>query len=280
MIRIEELSRDLRRAEDGIWYGREGATVSYPPQGHGTCFEVEEGSFWFQHRNDCITAAVKSHPPPVGGPIFDIGGGNGFVSLGLARAGLEVVLVEPGRAGARNAKRRGVEHVVCATLESAGFAEQALPACGLFDVLEHVEDDLEFLRSIRRLLRPGGRLYATVPAYSWLWSKDDELAGHYRRYRLSSLAHVVRRAGLEVDLASYFFRLTPLAILLLRTLPSRLGLAASGISGETVRRDHLTTSRRFNWILRPLLNLELRKVSRKAAMSFGGSCLLVARRPE
>lgn len=279
MIKIEEVSSGLQRAEDGIWYSTKEESVSYPREGHDACFQVEETSFWFRHRNDCIVEVVKAYPPPGAGTIFDVGGGNGFVSLGLARAGFDAVMVEPGRDGAQNAKRRGVDHVVCATLEAAGFAEHSLPACGLFDVLEHIEDDRGFLQSLRRFMPPGGRLYATVPAYSWLWSKDDELAGHFRRYRLRELLKVLDRAGFEVEFSSYFFRFTPPAILLLRTLPSVLGLARDRISSEVVRRDHLAPGRGLGRLLRPLLTSELRRLSRNSAMPFGGSCLVVARRP-
>lgn len=279
MIDIEEISSGLRRADDGIWYSTERDQVSYPTEGHATSFPVEESSFWFRHRNDCIAAVVRSHPPPSGGTIFDIGGGNGFVSLGLARAGFDVVLVEPGREGARNAQRRGIGRVICATLESATFVEGSLPACGLFDVLEHIQDDHGFLRSISALLQPGGRLYATVPAYRWLWSKDDELAGHFRRYHLRALSRLLERAGFEVEFASYFFRFTPAAILVLRTLPSLLGLAPNRISSEVVRRDHIGPSLGLGRLLRPMLASEVRQLSRKSAISFGGSCLMIARRP-
>jgi SAM-dependent methyltransferase len=276
---LESLASGLHRAEDGIWYGCEEASVSFPAEGYERCFEVEEGSFWFRHRNECIIAAVKRHPPPAGGTIFDVGGGNGFVTSGLTGAGFDVILVEPGRSGARNARRRGIQRVICAPLEAAGFAEASLPACGLFDVLEHIEDDRGFLATIGALLAPAGRLYATVPACPWLWSRDDELAGHFRRYRLRALAGLVEEAGLEVELATYFFRFTPLAIALLRTLPTRLGLAGDRIDQRTVRRDHLVSGRGPSRLLRRLLAAEVRRVSRGSAMSFGGSCLLVARRP-
>ena len=70
-------------------------TDLYPLEGENL-HQIEESSFWFKHRNACIEAAVKCHPPRSGGPIFDVGGGNGFVTLGLIRAGFETVLVEPG----------------------------------------------------------------------------------------------------------------------------------------------------------------------------------------
>jgi hypothetical protein len=88
----------VTRAADGIWYAP-GQAVDYPEDGHSACFAVEDDSFWFAHRNRCIQALLEHVPPPPGGPLFDIGGGNGFVALGLQRPDRPVVLIEPGPIG-------------------------------------------------------------------------------------------------------------------------------------------------------------------------------------
>jgi hypothetical protein len=106
-MRIEALSPSLRLHEDGIWYGPRTEPLSYPADANDACFDLEDDSFWFQHRNRCIVSVVRRFLPQEG-PIFDIGGGNGFVSAGLEDAGFDVVLVEPGPAGAANAKKRGI----------------------------------------------------------------------------------------------------------------------------------------------------------------------------
>lgn len=278
MVSIEAISSGLQKGEDGIWYGTRTAGLSYPAEGYDNCLAIEDSSFWFRHRNDCILAAVNSHPPPWNGPIFDVGGGNGFVTQALARAGFEVVLVEPGRAGAENAKRRGVEPVICSTLEGAGFAPCTLPACGLFDVLEHVSDDVSFLASIRDLIVPGGSLYVTVPAYRFLWSEADEQAGHFRRYTLKTLSAAVQQAGLKPEFSTYFFRWLPVVILLARSLPHRLGFAGRTTTLKTARREHMVSSSGVSGAQVPLLGSELRNIRRRRPMRFGGSCLMVARR--
>ncbi len=61
------------------------ADISYPLSGHRIMAELEETSFWFNHRNDVLMTAIRRFPPP--GPILDVGGGNGYVSLALKRAG-------------------------------------------------------------------------------------------------------------------------------------------------------------------------------------------------
>lgn len=279
MPAIETLTSSLRRAEDGVWYASTSEPISYPEQGHERCLGIEERSFWFRHRNDCILAAVRSHPPPAPGTFFDVGGGNGVVSMALAEAGYDVVLVEPGRDGARNARRRGLDTVVCTTLEGCGFAPASLPACGLFDVLEHVDDDLGFLRSLRSLLLPRGKLYTTVPAHSFLWSEQDKLAGHFRRYSSRGLKATLEAAGFEVSFATYIFRFLPFALFLSRVVPYRLGFAEQAIVARTVEREHTVSSPLSSRLLPALLASEVKNVGQGRPMSFGASCLVVATSP-
>jgi len=276
MIDIRSIAPDLTLSADGVWCSQSQQEVSYPSDGNESCFQIEESSFWFKHRNACIVAAVTSFPPNDLGPIFDIGGGNGYVSIGLIQAGFDVVLVEPGRAGAVNARKRGVPTVICASTATAGFAPSAMAAVGLFDVVEHIQDDVRFLRSIRGLVKKGGRLYATVPAYSALWSNEDELAGHFRRYTCGSISQAIEQAGFKVQYATYIFRPLPLPILLLRALPHRLGRASPASNTRDITRDHHPGSSIASRALRWLLDGEASKISSKRRMACGGSCLVVA----
>ena len=86
------------------------------------------------------------------------------------------------------ARSRGLDPVVCATLEEAGLRPESLDAVGLFDVVEHIRDEVGFLRTVRQTLCHGGRLYLTVPAFRALWSSEDDLVGHHRRYTLGAVA--------------------------------------------------------------------------------------------
>lgn len=271
-MQIEDLSSTLTRDADGIFSARVNRDVSYAADGHAQCFQVEDRSFWFAHRNDCIAAMVRNHP--FRGPLLDIGGGNGYVSQRLAREGHEVVLLEPGATGARNARlQRGLEHVVCATMEDAAFHGGSFGALGLFDVLEHIRDDRDFLKSVLPLLAPGGRLFISVPCHPWLWSKADVEAGHFRRHTRRSLQALLQ--GLfSIDYLSYFFRpLVPLQFLL-RAVPYRLGLDRSSlISNE---KEHGSGEGPSVNILNRLLAGEVGQVARGQTMRFGASCLVAA----
>jgi len=273
-VDLTSIATGLREVEPGLLESASNHLVSYPESRHGGCYSVEDASFWFGHRNRCITSTVARFPP--GGMIFDIGGGNGFVTGALREAGFPSVLVEPGRSGIDNARARGLTPVVWSTFEDAGFRSQSLAAAGLFDVLEHIEDDVAFLREVRDCLVPGGRLYLTVPAYQLLWSHEDKVVGHWRRYRRSSLTAVLDKAGFDVKHISHLFWFLPVPILLFRVLPSMLRPHAESLSRQ-VEQDHSLSglSRR---LVAVLLNPELAMVARGRRIPIGSSIVAVAER--
>lgn len=274
--RLDDIARNLELRAEGLWAAKSISEVSFPREGHEQCFAVEDRSYWFQHRNQCIREVLRAFPP--GGTFVDIGGGNGYVARSLQEDGLDVVLVEPGLDGVRNAAKRGVKTVVWSTLEDAEFLPGALSAAGLFDVLEHVANDERFLSRLNRLQPPGGRLYLTVPAGPALWSREDALAGHYRRYTLATLAGVVQRAGYTVEFGTYFFQFLWLPVLLARALPYRLGLGRRRETVENVRADHEAHNRLLRAVLGRAESFELARIARQQRSRIGSSCLLVARR--
>jgi len=279
MIDIKSISSGLTLRNDGIWCCADKYGISYPSEGNEVCFAVEDLSFWFKHRNNCITCIVKAYPPKRDGSIFDIGGGNGFVSLGLAKEGFDVVLVEPGATGALNAKFRGLKKVIWATMDSARFKPQSLPAVGLFDVLEHIEDDIFFLKTIKRLLIKGGYLYLTVPSFGFLWSEEDDLAGHFRRYSLKNISGIIESVGFNIDFSSYIFCLLPVPVFILRTIPYRMGITKNKNKITHVSRDHAINKGILTKLLSIIFKKEIENLKNKRVMKFGGSCLVVARRP-
>jgi len=280
LLDLAQLAPKLKRGPDGIWYAAESGEVSYPDAGNDECFEVEDRSFWFQHRNACIKILVSLFPPHNSGPIFDIGGGNGFVAQGLMNDGWGVVLVEPGPSGARHAKTRGLENVVCATTQGAGIKMGSLPAIGVFDVVEHIENDTAFLRHLHDLLVPGGMLYLTVPAHDYLWSQEDLRAGHFRRYTKKSIRRACADAGFRIRFVSGLFLWLVLPILAQRALPFRLASiwrrsqAVQGAPAD-MKSDHSMPA----W-LQPIVAVfhrhELRQLSRSRSLPTGSSLVVVA----
>jgi len=201
------------------------------------------------------------------------------VAKGLEAEGFPCVLVEPGPEGALNGVRRGLKNVVCASMEDANFRPGSIGAAGLFDVVEHIEDDRAFLRGLRSLLKPGARVYITVPAFQALWSSEDVYAGHYRRYSVRTLTEALRQSGFEVEYISYFFWFLTLPVFLFRTLPSLLGFRKEKPVGSYAR-EHSGGLGLLSGVVGWAPALERRRMRAGKSMPFGGSCLAVARRSE
>lgn len=273
MIDIKAIAANLTKDSTGIWVARDQTEVSYPAEGNENCFAIEDASFWFRHRNNVISHLVRDLSPA--DTFFDIGGGNGCVSNALQRAGIDVVLVEPGPQGARNAMQRGVSTVIQSTLEDAGFSPGTLPSVGLFDVLEHIESDEDFLRTIHSYLRPNGRLYMTVPAHNFLWSVDDDKAGHFRRYTTRTLTKQLKESGFAITYYNYLFSFLVPPIFLIRSIPSRLGVRKS-ISAATTKKEHSTGAAATGLLVQTFLDWELNRVKKRKRIPTGSSCIAVA----
>lgn len=249
------------------------ARVEYPETGNAWCATVEDDSWWFQHRNRFLLEIMRRFPPDA--PFYDVGGGNGVVAAALASAGIRAIVIEPGTAGARRARDRGLD-TICATLETSGLGIASAGAIGVFDVVEHLPEPAHFLRQARAVLRPGCRIYVTVPAYPALWSAEDEYAHHFRRYTARSLCRALETSGFDVELATYMFSFLPLPILIRRSIPFRLRRARP-FTHEGARADHAGGSALSRALLDRLLDLELRALRRWGMIPFGASVVAVAR---
>jgi SAM-dependent methyltransferase len=99
-----------------------------------------------------------------------------------------------------------------ATAERLPFPDATFGLAVCLDVLEHVDDEAA-LTELARVVRPGGLLIVTVPAFSWLWSARDDAAAHRRRYGRAQLTQVLEAAGFDVaEIAYYQFFLFPLVV--------------------------------------------------------------------
>lgn len=261
---------------NSIWYHLEDDQISYPDEGNEICYELEDSSFWFQHRNRCILSLAQKYLSK-DQDFFDLGGGNGIVSSFLQQHGITCTLIEPGPNGVINAQKRGVRQVVCATLQNLPRQEGIMDAAGAFDVVEHISDDQDFVQQIAYFLKPGGTFISTVPAYQGLWSNEDVLAGHFRRYTKGSYQQLLEENGFEVMWSSYFFMPLIAPIFLVRSIPYRLGKKPVMPTLDEAQSDH-QASGTIEKMLDKYWNWEWNKINRGGRLRTGSSLLMVARK--
>jgi SAM-dependent methyltransferase len=274
-MNIEELTKTLIIDENGILRKLNDKPLAYPKGQNKRCFQVEDQSFWFRHRNNCIISAIKRFLP--NGMIVDLGGGNGYVTRRMLDEGFDAVLLEPGPVGAFNGKvERKLPLVICSTLEDVNFPENSIDAIGCFDVIEHIRDDHLFIDDIQRVLKPGGLLYVTVPAYEMLWSGHDVHAQHFRRYTKEKITKLLDR-NFDLLYFTYLFNILVLPTFVLKTLPFRLGLS-KGTSILSFESEHGTESTMGVNIINGFLKREEANIAKGLEVRWGSSCLFVARK--
>lgn len=138
------------------------------------------------------------------------------------------------------------------------------------DILEHIDNENEFLMKWVTVSKARSYFIFTVPAFNFLWSRHDAFLGHRRRYRLKGLEELVSSRGLDIIASSYFFAtILPLVFLerkLFEPLRNYLGIR---------RRQGIKQTRP---LLNSLLKLSLKPEIRIAPYNrlFGISCVLVA----
>ena len=188
----------------------------------------EEWYWWHRGRRNMVCRILQRYAPP-NARILDVGCGAGATTEALRRFG-DVSGLDMGLAGLRHAKARGLA-VACGSALNLPAGDACFDVVVALDVLEHLDDDGRALGEIWRVLRPGGILLATVPAYAFLWSSHDEALGHRRRYRLPQLRERIAAAGFQIALCSYVMAaVLPVAIVvrLAERLRPRQGPRESG----------------------------------------------------
>ena len=87
----------------------------------------------------------------------------------------------------------------------------------LMDVLEHIENDVLFMESLKQYLKKDTVVFLTVPAFQRLFSFHDMQLRHFRRYDFQELHKKLKKSGYEVEDYSYFY----LSLIFLRIISRR-----------------------------------------------------------
>ncbi len=253
--------------------------ASFNPDDFARLRAVEDTHFWFVSRNDVLAAALSTLPRNGSGPqsILEIGCGTGNTLRVLRHAfpHASIVGVDPFYAGLQLARTRCDAHLIQAQIERLPF-RKPFALISLFDVLEHVDDDVGALTAIRRLLEPGGVVLMTVPADPSLWSRLDEESGHFRRYSERQLRSVVEAAGLRVEYASHFMAMTYPIVWLSRRLDRWMSPARSVDRRPAIERE-LRVPFAINTAFRQLLRVESSAIRHRRGLPFGASLLAMIR---
>ncbi len=233
--------------------------------------DIEENNFWFCVRNKLILWALKTHFPHASN-FFEIGCGTGFVLRDIERHCSHLALFgsEIFTEGLEYAKMRTNASLIQMDAKHIPFVNE-FDVIGMFDVLEHIDDDEFVLSQMYNATSKNGGIIITVPQHRFLWSKVDELSSHKRRYVIGELQTKLQKAGFKVITSTSFVTfLLPFIVLSrmrLRFLNSKFNLY-SEFKINTV----------LNIVFKAILNFEMILVKIGIRFPFGSSLLVIAKK--
>jgi SAM-dependent methyltransferase len=244
------------------------------PAEYARMHALEDWYWWFVARRAAAARFLKDHAPPERPlRILDAGcGTGGMLDLYRGWPDVEATGVDLAPEALSFSSGRGHRRLAGADLMLLPFRTGAFDAVTALDVIEHVPDDARAVSEIARVLRPGGILVATVPAYQFLWGPHDEALHHQRRYHGDQFRELIHGSGLRVERQTYL-----LAALFPLVAAQRLA---------TRRRDTPKDAGAALPLFPPAINraligfqaMEL-ALARRASLPFGLSVLVVARKP-
>ena len=245
----------------------------------------EDKHWWFATRTRAILLYLDRYlgPGKHDRRVLDVGCGAGNMAHHLAHYG-EVVGVDNNRRPLAVARERGLD-VREGRAEDLPFEDEEFDLVALLDTVEHVPDEGEMrvFSECWRVLKPGGKLLVTVPAFMWLWSHNDVLNAHHRRYTVAELRSKLASVGLRTRRGSYNnFLVFPLAaalILLRRRAAAEPDLASPHFDDEAYQVEMEPASPLVNAVLNAVgwLEAQLLKVFQ---LPVGTGVILVAEKEQ
>lgn len=245
----------------------------------------EDKHWWFASRTRAILAYLDRYVGPGRGlRVLDVGCGAANMAHHLRHYG-HVVGVDNNPRPLKVAQERGME-VRQGTADNLPFEAEGFDLVALLDTVEHVPAEDKVFEACRRVLRgpnpatgqPGGRLLVTVPAFMFLWSHNDVINMHQRRYTVAELRAKLAQHGFKVLRISYNnFFIFPLAaaLILLRRNRAEPELASPHFDEDAYQVEMEPASPLVNRVLTFVGKVET-ALLRRISLPFGSSIIAIA----
>jgi SAM-dependent methyltransferase len=164
--------------------------------------DIEEWNWWFVARRRAVLSLLKNTGKK--SKILDIGCAGGPLLNDLKQQGFENAAgADFSEEAVAKCERRGLKAYQM-DAHNLEFAPNSFDLLIASDSLEHLEFDEKALANWYSILKPGGRIIVFVPAYKFLWSEQDVVNFHFRRYTRANLVAKMQKAGFNVTRKGYW----------------------------------------------------------------------------
>ena len=239
----------------------------------------EDSHWWFASRTRALLGLLDKEVAHNSARVLDVGCGAGNMIHHLSRYG-SVLGIDNNPIPLGIAHQRGYD-ARRASAEDMPFEDGSFDLVAALDVIEHCDDDVQILEECYRVCADGGLIAITVPALQWLWSNNDVINDHKRRYSRSELRAKATEAGFVVTRMTYnnFFVFPAAAALILarRGTEREPDLAAPSTDQDAYQVEMEPTSPPVNAFLSGVGRLEA-AILRLTDLPLGTSIICIARK--
>ncbi len=174
------------------------------PEAYEKTSEFEEDYWWFKGRRRIVFDKVeKPAKTSKGKVLLDIGCGTGITIRKIK--GFDVMIgVDVSKEALNYAKGRNCKNLICGSVYTLPLRSNSADCLLMLDVLEHLSEEKAALLEVHRVCKEGGEITVTVPAYQFLWSGEDEVSNHKRRYVKLELRRLIESSRFKIQKLSYF----------------------------------------------------------------------------
>jgi SAM-dependent methyltransferase len=243
----------------------------------------EDLHWWFASRTRALNAVME--PLLLQTPncrLLDVGCGAGNMIHHLSHYG-KVKGLEIDERPVKVARERGYDVDLFDVTDPMPFDDNSFDAVTALDVIEHNEDDMAILTDTYRILKPGGYIIITVPAFMWLWSHNDDINAHVRRYTARKIKQKLSQTGFKVKRVTYnnffVFPMAAALILLRRSSNAKPELASHHLDEEEYQVEMEPASAPVNAVLTVVGQVEAALI-RLVNLPVGTSLIAVGQKPE
>jgi len=136
--------------------------------------------------------------------VLDIGCSTGIITKDLLSKGFNIFGIDIEDKALEYCVDLGLgSRIIKADIYNLPVSPGSFDCVTAFDVIEHL-DEVRTLQTIKRVLKPKGRVLLTCPAHQWLWSRSDVAYHHRKRYSESGLVTLLEDNGFLVEKCSFF----------------------------------------------------------------------------
>jgi SAM-dependent methyltransferase len=239
------------------------------PDEYQKMYQLEDHYWWFVGRRHLALGLLRKY----GGSmrrVLDLGCGTGVVLRDLETWGQPIGL-DMSELALNFCRRRGLPKLIQGDGQALPLQDGSVDAIIGLDIFEHIPDDERAFAEALRVLRPGGTLVMSVPAFKSLWGPHDIALMHFRRYRLRELKEKLVKAGFQPVRNSYsVFFLFPIVVVVRFFEKRRKGEAKANLVAVP---KWLNSFLIFVQEVEAMLILNL-------SLPWGSSVVAVARKPE